>query len=329
MSHFSGQYMRPRSINIFLLNGDPEGIRVAQVSMSTIQAIAFRKLKLKQAKEAFSELTRPGVYLLLGFDEKEPDQQIAYIGESEDVAGRLQYHAGNEKGKETKYFWSDTIALVSKDESLTKSHARYVEARLIAEAGLNSRWKLANVKKASEEGKLPLPDRAAMEEFIEQTKTLVGALGCDLFKVISISQVAAASQPESLMSTMSPSQEFSLAGDGYSAQMVVSGSGELVVKKGSVARKKTTLTMPKGIEALRIKLSAQGVITEKPDGWYFEADYPFTSVSSAAATVIGASANGRTAWRLANGCTYAQWEQAESSDGSDLAGSSITLLPNS
>jgi hypothetical protein len=26
-------------------------------------------------------------------------------------------------------------------------------------------------------GKLPLPDRAAMEEFVDQTKTLVGALG--------------------------------------------------------------------------------------------------------------------------------------------------------
>ena len=34
--------MKPRSINIFLLDGDPNGIRVAQISMSTIQAIAFR-----------------------------------------------------------------------------------------------------------------------------------------------------------------------------------------------------------------------------------------------------------------------------------------------
>ncbi len=28
--------MRPRSINIFLLDGDPDGIRVAQISMSTM-----------------------------------------------------------------------------------------------------------------------------------------------------------------------------------------------------------------------------------------------------------------------------------------------------
>ena len=32
---------KPRSINIFLLDGDPNGIRVAQISMSTIQADHF------------------------------------------------------------------------------------------------------------------------------------------------------------------------------------------------------------------------------------------------------------------------------------------------
>lgn len=60
--------MRPRSINIFLLDGDPDGIRIAQISMSTIQAIAFRKLQMKQVRGTFPELARPGVYMLLGFD---------------------------------------------------------------------------------------------------------------------------------------------------------------------------------------------------------------------------------------------------------------------
>lgn len=37
--------MKPRSINIFLLDGDPEGVKVPQIAMSTIQAIAFRRNK--------------------------------------------------------------------------------------------------------------------------------------------------------------------------------------------------------------------------------------------------------------------------------------------
>ena len=56
--------MKPRSINIFLLDGDPNGIRVAQISMSTIQAIALRRNQLRRVREAFPEIERPGVYIL-------------------------------------------------------------------------------------------------------------------------------------------------------------------------------------------------------------------------------------------------------------------------
>jgi hypothetical protein len=41
--------------------------------------------------------------------------RIAYVGESEDVAERLKRHTT----VDTKDFWIDTIAFVSKDESLT------------------------------------------------------------------------------------------------------------------------------------------------------------------------------------------------------------------
>ena len=62
-------FMKPRSINIFLLDGDPNGIRVAQISMSTIQAIAFRRNQLRRVREAFPEIERPGVYILIGADD--------------------------------------------------------------------------------------------------------------------------------------------------------------------------------------------------------------------------------------------------------------------
>lgn len=81
---------KPRSINIFLLDGDPNGIRVAQIMMSTIQAIAFRRNKLGEVRKTFPEIERPGVYILIGEDESEPDRQLAYIGESEGVGDRLR-----------------------------------------------------------------------------------------------------------------------------------------------------------------------------------------------------------------------------------------------
>jgi hypothetical protein len=102
---------------------------------------------------------------------------------SEGIDARLYTHNSSGAGRDPKGFWTDTVALISKDENLTKSHARYVEACFIRAVGGNPRWFVPNSKRPSEDAsKLPLTYRAAMEEFVDQTKTLVGALGWDLFR---------------------------------------------------------------------------------------------------------------------------------------------------
>jgi len=148
--------MKPRSINIFLLDGDPNGIRAAQIMMSTIQAIAFRRNKLGDVRKTCREIERPGVYILIGEDDSEPDRQLGYIGESEGIGERLATHNSNKSGRDSKDFWTDTVVLISKDESLTKSHALYVEARLIRSTGNNPRWALPNTRMPSgDAGRLP------------------------------------------------------------------------------------------------------------------------------------------------------------------------------
>jgi hypothetical protein len=302
-------YNRPRSINIFLLDGNPEGIRVAQIAMSTIQAIAFHRSQIGRVRKEFHEIERPGVYLLLGVDEDDPDRRVGYVGESENVAKRLQYHAGNEKGKESKTFWTDTIALISKDENLTKSHARYVEAKLIRAGNANTRWKLSNGNQTGEEGKLPAPDRAAMDEFIEQARTLVGAMGCDLFKPRSGQLAVTASTPETAAQP-AQSATFTYTGEGCMATAVVS-SGDLVVLKGSIARLIQAGALPNGAKKLREQMLADRVLEQTSDGLLFTADRQFDSPSMAASVVSGNSVNGRTAWRLKNGTTYADWETVQ------------------
>lgn len=95
--------------------------------------------------------------------------------------------------------------------------------------------------------------------------------------------------------------------------MSITASGEFVVKKGSVARIKTTNTIPKGTVTLRSDLLAKGILVEQDGGLLFTSDCIFSSVSAAAATVTGAAANGRILWRLPDGRTYAEWEEAENS----------------
>ena len=303
---------KPRSINIFLLDGDPNGVRVAQISMSTIQAIAFRRNQLRRVREAFSEIERPGVYILIGADEEAQDIQLAYIGESEGVGARLSYHNSNEAGRDAKGFWTDTVVLISKDENLTKSHARYVEACLIRGVGSNPRWTMPNTRKPSEDaGKLPLQDRAAMDEFVDQTKTLVGALGWDLFREVRGRAPEQVVERELPTVDINDSPRFFFRGDGFAAEMEIGPSGDFVVTAGSKGRVRTTRTIPRGTVTLRNTLVEKGVLQQEGDFLVFTSAYSFTSASSAAAVVIGASANGRILWKLPDGRTYADWEASQ------------------
>ena len=312
--------MKPRSINIFLLDGDPDGVKVAQIAMSTIQAIAFRRNQLRRVRDTFPEIERPGVYVLIGTDETEPGRLLGYIGESEGVGGRLATHSADA----ARAFWNDTVVLVSKDENLTKSHARYVEASLIRAVGDNPRWTLPNTNRpSSEAGKLPLPDRVAMDEFIDQTKTLVGALGWNLFKVVR-GPVTSAAQAAEVPPAPSPAaaERFSFRGEGFDAEMKIGPSGEIIVTSGSKARLRTTPTIPKGTVAMRQMLQERGVLKPTPEHLVFEGEYVFSSPSAAAAVVTGASANGRIVWKLPDGRTYADWEDAQ-----NQAGGSATAAP--
>ena len=306
--------MKPCNINIFLWEGDPNGIRDAQISMSTIQAIAFRRNQLGKAWKTFSEITRPGVYILLGQDEENVDKWLAYIGESESVGDRLNVHNAQKKGPNVRGFWAETIVLVSKDENLTKSHARYVEARLIAMAGRNPRWSLANSQRAEEKGKLPLPDRAAMDEFVDQTIILAGVLGCDLFRTMrgSLPGETKEEAPTSLPPVEGP--VFSYKGRGFAAEMILSASGEFIVKRGSKVRLEETKTIQRGIVSLRNLLIEKVILSKYNRELVFSSDYTFSSVSTAAAVAYGGSVNGRRAWRLPDGRTYANWEAGEIAD---------------
>lgn len=296
---------KAKSINIFLLDGDTDGVRMAQIAMSTIQAIAFRRPQFSRIKQEFKEISRPGVYLLFGTNPSDPDSKLAYIGESESVEERLKNHNNNEKFD----FWTDTIALISKDDNMTKSHARYVEALLIASAAENKRWSLKNDQKPPETGKLPKTDRAAMDEFIAQSKMLVGTLGWDLFKPITTHQLNTQNLPDGNNSELAESPEFYFSGTAYSATAVVSQTtGEWIIKKGSKARITTANSVPNGAVKMRDQLQADGLLIVDNKNLVFTQDCKFTSPSMAASVICGSSIAGRTAWKTSNGQTYADWD---------------------
>lgn len=307
---------KARSIRIFLLNGEPDGIRTAQIAMSTIKAIAFKgdQLGFGVKKEYGEEIKKTGVYFLIGTDPANADKKMAYIGESEEVVRRLNDHKKSIKSNAdgevvSPGFWEDTVVFVSKDDTLTKSHVRYVEAQLIEDGKKNKAWSFYNGQNPPQTGKLPKEDELSMDEFVDQVKTLAGALGFDLFRLATgkLAPAPSAVAGEAAAAT-TDSPEFHYVGKDFAASAIVSGAnGEWVVKAGSTARLVEAGAIPKGAHKRRDELIASEVLKAAGAKLRFATDYAFASSSMAAAVVSGQSVAGPAAWKR-NGKTYSEWE---------------------
>lgn len=110
------------TIKLFLVHGDSDGIRTAEISNWSGKAVAGPRSEIGNFLKR-EEISSPGVYFLAGVD-PETDQPSLYIGEAENVRKRIRQH-------QSKDDWSQVIAFNSKDENLTKSHIRYLEGELI------------------------------------------------------------------------------------------------------------------------------------------------------------------------------------------------------
>jgi uncharacterized protein DUF4357 len=295
--------MPGRSIRLFLIDGTGSGLRTAELGLSTIKALVVPRASLSLATQR-SELQRTGVYILIGPDTSKAGLKRIYIGEGDIVLTRLSSHNKDAD----KDFWEDAIVFTSKDQNLTKAHVRYLEARLIELAELAKRATIANGTEPTGPGMLPEPDEVEMEEFIVQTRLLLGTLGFNLFD-------PATPIPATATSTAAPSQqtpEFHFQGEGYSATCRVdTTSGQFVVTAGSTARREETASLGTTYRDLRQQLLDSGVLQQQDGKYVFTQDYAFTAISGAAQVVSGFSINGRIAWKTSGGSTYADWEDAQ------------------
>ena len=290
--------MLGRSIKVFLIDGTASGPRTAELGLSTTKAIVVPRASLSTVSKR-GELQKTGVYVLVGGDSDRPGFTKIYVGEGDTILPRLIAHNSDE----AKDFWSEAVVFVSKDENLTKAHARYLEARLIALAKEAKRATVANGTEPPAKGRLPEADGVEMEEFIGQMRLLLGTLGYDILEPL-LSPPPAADQPVAPVDQ----PEFRYEGEGFSARCVVDlDAGQFVVKAGSTARSHESASLSPTYRTLRAQLQESGVIAEMGDALRFSQDYAFTAATPAAQVVSGQMINGRVAWK-ANDQTFAQWE---------------------
>ena len=276
--------MPAATIKLFLPTGDPQGLKVAELSNWNGKALAAPRSELKELL-AREEMEQPGIYCLTGTD-NETNRPAAYIGEAETLGDRLRSHR-------EKDFWVQANVFLSKDENLTKSHTRYLEGRLIDEARKAGRWQLVNGQGSG--AKLPESDRAEMEVFFGKIAQLLPLLGCDLF---GVARAVVTQQP--LVCEIKGLRAF-----GYRtpAGFLVLKNSEAVAELRPSAAKHAPW-----MAALQRQLVTEGDLAPADGKLVFARDTEFSSPSRAAAIIRGGNANGQTEWRDAAGRTLKELE---------------------
>ena len=285
--------MTPFSLRIFVADGDPDGLRIVDKSNWIGKALMFPRALLPQVK-ARPELAQTGVYLLLG---PRPDGEgdMLYVGEGDPIRPRLESHYAQ------KDFWTRAIGFTTTTAGqLNKAHVQFLESRLIALARAAKRMPLDNANQPAEPS-LSEADRAEMEVFLGHMLGMLPVLGVHAFE----------QAPKAPAAKAGPA--LTCKGKGVQATGYEASQG-FVVRAGSQAVADTVPSMAlhvRGMYDLRQELISNGVLAMQVGLYQFTQDYSFSSPSTAAAVVLGRSANGRIEWKAADGRTLKELQEAE------------------
>jgi len=217
-----------------------------------------------------------------------------YIGEAEKLRNRLKQHlADSDKD------FTELVAFISKDEMLTKSHIKYLESRIISLVKEAKNAELDNSTQP-ELSLLPEADISDMEYFLEQIKLILPVVN---FMSLVPSVVTRNAEKES--ESFGWSEVYQIKTKKLDAQMIETDKG-YVVLSGSECSKQTSSSISEGWVKLRNKLIETGVLLDTGGNYTFKENAIFSSISAAAAIVLGRQAAGPVEWIDKHGKTYKQ-----------------------
>ena len=213
--------MSGKTIKIFLVNGTATGVLTAEISNWTGKLIVCPRSQIDKLVER-EEASRTGVYALVGPDPEQVLRERVYIGESDNVFGRLkQQHKDPNKD-----FWTRTVLVTSKDENLTKAHGLYLESQMISRAQAAGRAAVSNAQN-KDDRKLPESDMADMEAFLAQLGLVLPVLGFNFMQDVP--------------------QSSSPRGSSISPEFVMTRAGVLARRRRSTASLLCAAVRPRGV----------------------------------------------------------------------------------
>jgi len=274
---------RPQTIQIYLPTGDPRGMRVAEITTRIVRVIEVPRSQLADFLK-MPEAQQVGVYFLMG-ELSEAGLPRAYIGQSGNVGSRLVQQ------NKDKDFWNRALVVTSLTNSMTQTHALFLEWFAIAEATKAGRYSLENGNTGSQPY-TPAPLQADCHEIHETAATLLATLGQPIFKPL-VNAPPAKGAPEL----------FYCKGSGANGVGEYTAEGFVVLKDSRGRLENVASIQGTSSERFREKLLKEGILNIDNGGVVFTRDTLFTSPSMAATALQGRSANGWVEWKDAKGRT--------------------------
>lgn len=286
-----------KSINLFLMDGEASGRIKCTLANWTGVAYKIPRTELDKCKER-EDLKQSGVYFLFGISE-ETDENVVYIGQAsarkngEGILNRLLEHKRNPE----KDYWTEAVVFTTSNNSFGPTEISYLENRFCNMANEAKRYVVKNGNDPSP-GNLTEEKESEMEEFIEYSKIIMGALGFKVFVPI-VSKLKKDYSNELLNSSEIDDIELFLEQKSRKSGDVIKALGRqtnegFVVLSGSRIETIDSKNIPAKIKERRekAKIDENNILID---------DILFTSPSYAAAFVIGGHINGKNAWKTKDG----------------------------
>lgn len=271
-----------KSVNLFLVNGKADSLIVATLSNWNATALRMPRIEVSGCDRA--ELLQPGVYFLICSDQNTGAKSV-YIGESDNVRARLLQHMQDYSAEKEKYYWNTVICFTG--PTLNKTLVRYLEKRAVEIAKDVNRYTVLTIQTFSNTV-ISEYDKAAMEEFLDNMKIVLGALGCEALEYYDI---------QTGSHTDDNNRHFYLSVGNVSAEAEITADG-FVVYQGATMNEKTNVKSlgKKAAEKRAEIMGGEKVLNLKTTDALL-----FTSPSAAADFLMGYSVSGPAVWKDKNG----------------------------
>ena len=270
-----------KSIELFLVNGSADSLIIEELSNWNGKAIKIPRIEVSSCDR--EDITQAGVYFL--FCKEDDGSDSVYIGEAENVKDRLVQHLRDYQSEKEKYYWSTAVIFIGRD--LNKALIRYLENRFVEIARASKRY-LVLTKNTYRNTVMKESQVAVMEEFVDNVKILINALGYKVLEPFAQMDSSTTSADDELLYITSGS---------VNATGKVTAEGFVVFAGATVNEKMSLKSLSPGMLKQRQKLFD----SSKVENLITTEDILFSSSSAAADFILGYSASGPRTWKTKDG----------------------------